>query len=200
MKRIVCGKEFESKNPLFLFHLNESDADAFCCPDCEKRLNIIQESDDSNEVKRAINYLYTCSKEMPDGEAKDRLNDIISSNASAVSELEREEVSRKPISERQQDFFAPDKDEGSGMFGNIGGKIKAAATVFCWIGIIVCVVAGIVLISNDSPKTGLLILFGGPLASWLSSLAMYGFGELIDEAKKNNALLKEIRDSLAQKK
>ena len=62
MKCIVCGKEFESKNPLFLFHLNESDTDAFCCPDCEKKLNIIQESDNSGEVKRAINYLYTYSR------------------------------------------------------------------------------------------------------------------------------------------
>lgn len=78
------------------------------------------------------------------------------------------------------------------MFGNIGGKIKGLAKVLCWIGIISSVIAAIVMLFSamdawrGSEKTMFTILFFvilivGPILSWLSSIALYAFGELVED-------------------
>ena len=95
------------------------------------------------------------------------------------------------------------------MFTNIGGKIKGLAKFFCWAGIIASVILGFVMIisgagssnknsgrnnynykydysytvkeANAAAQTsGIVLLIVGPLVSWMSSLALYGFGELIE--------------------
>ncbi len=66
------------------------------------------------------------------------------------------------------------------MFENIGGKIKGTAKVFFWIGVISSIVVGIVFVGDTSGLSLLLILVGG-LASWLSVLIIYGFGEIIEK-------------------
>lgn len=75
------------------------------------------------------------------------------------------------------------------MFDNIGKKIKSLANVLCWVGIVAYVIAAIIMISIgvDEYEDGLtifgvILLFVGPLMSWISSFFMYGFGELIDKA------------------
>ena len=74
------------------------------------------------------------------------------------------------------------------MFENIGEKIKMSAKVLCWVGIIVSVVYGIVyMVSTEFWDFGIiyffisvLIMVVGSLLSWVSSLGLYGFGELVD--------------------
>lgn len=68
------------------------------------------------------------------------------------------------------------------MFDNIGGKIKSLAQVVCWIGIIASVICGFILIGTDEDLIllGLLIMVIGSLISWVSSFALYGFGQLIE--------------------
>ena len=84
------------------------------------------------------------------------------------------------------------------MFNNIGGKIKGLAKFVCWVGIIMCIISGIVIISqgnqlkhisySDSVNgssmivTGVLLIIAGSIGSWLGSLVLYGFGELIERA------------------
>jgi len=74
-----------------------------------------------------------------------------------------------------------ERPEEGNMFSNIGGKIKSVATAVCWIGIIASVLTGIVMLAQGDEG----ILFGfitaglGALVSWVSSLFLYGFGELI---------------------
>lgn len=78
------------------------------------------------------------------------------------------------------------------MFTNIGGKIKGLAKFVCWAGIIICVLAGFIMIITGSnmskfsetgaqmTTSGVLLLLLGSIGSWLGSLALYGFGELIE--------------------
>lgn len=63
------------------------------------------------------------------------------------------------------------------MYDEVGGKIKTLAKVIAWVGIIASVVVGIVTISTG---VGILVLILGPLFSWLSTLVLYGFGQLIE--------------------
>ncbi len=90
------------------------------------------------------------------------------------------------------------------MFDNIGGKIKTLAKVLCWIGIILSIILGIIMIigganvasnssygysSRSSGTTGASVLVGiltmvlGSLGSWISSFFAYGFGQLIEDTE-----------------
>ena len=66
------------------------------------------------------------------------------------------------------------------MFDDIGGKIKTVAKVVCWVGIIMSVITGIVLISTAN-TVGILTIIVGSLGSWIGSFTLYGFGELIEK-------------------
>lgn len=88
------------------------------------------------------------------------------------------------------------------MFRNIGKKLKTVAKVVCWIGIIASVVMGVILIiagSNGSNTidyygniaistqgtnnvvAGIIVIVVGSLSSWVGSLLIYGFGQLIED-------------------
>ena len=80
------------------------------------------------------------------------------------------------------------------MYENIGAKIKFVAKAVFALGSSLTVGIGIVLLSLDRTYTkitnmdsitilaGTLLLILGPVFSWLASVPIYGFGELIDKA------------------
>lgn len=74
----------------------------------------------------------------------------------------------------------------TGMFSNIGSKIKTLAQVITWIGIIGSVIWGLVLMTTDEEliSAGLMIALLGSLISWVSSFVLYGFGQLIENTDK----------------
>ena len=65
------------------------------------------------------------------------------------------------------------------MFNNVGEKLKNLAAFFTWVGIVFSVILGIVVIKL-SVIIGLLVMVAGSLLSWIASLGMYAFGELVD--------------------
>jgi uncharacterized OB-fold protein len=79
------------------------------------------------------------------------------------------------------------------VYNNIGTKIKELAKFIAWMGIIGSAIICIILFVVDDDMAGICIgvLIGGSLISWISSLFMYGFGELINkttEIARNTAL------------
>ena len=70
------------------------------------------------------------------------------------------------------------------MFNNVGGKIKAVAATITWIGIGISVLLGLItmLASSRMLLTGILTILIGSLVSWVSSLTLYGFGQLIENS------------------
>ncbi len=82
------------------------------------------------------------------------------------------------------------------MFDNIGGKIKGLAKFVTWVGILASVIVGIGMISISTPyghrpsvPAGILTMVAGSLGAWVSSLVLYGFGELIEQTTKINQAL-----------
>ena len=76
------------------------------------------------------------------------------------------------------------------MYDNIGKKIKDLATAAFIFGTIIAVIFGLIL-ANDTDGLSILLIIVGPIISWISSLTLYGFGELIDkvcEIAKNTTL------------
>lgn len=70
------------------------------------------------------------------------------------------------------------------MFSNIGNKIKTLAQVVCWLGIVISIIVGFVLIVQDEETVGigLLIMAFGSLFSWIGSFITYGFGQLVENS------------------
>lgn len=70
------------------------------------------------------------------------------------------------------------------MFDNIGGKIKGLAKAIFIIATIIFIIAGLVMLSDGGDTamiTGIVTIIVGPLAAWVSSWLLYGFGELIEK-------------------
>ena len=65
------------------------------------------------------------------------------------------------------------------MFNNIGSKIKSVASVLCWIGIIGSVISAFAM---PNFFWGLVVVIAGSLTSWISSVILYGFGQLIENS------------------
>ena len=74
------------------------------------------------------------------------------------------------------------------MFDNIGGKIKTIAKIGCWVGIIASAILGILLMMEEGFFAGIIVMVALGLASWISSLTLYGFGDLIE----NTAITAEM--------
>lgn len=90
--------------------------------------------------------------------------------------------------------------QDSGMFSNIGEKIKTLATVVTIIGIIVGAIIFISMASIDEDMifSGLLTGCAIALGSWIGSFALYGFGALISSTQNTERLtielLKEVKN------
>ena len=89
----------------------------------------------------------------------------------------------------------------SGMFSNIGSKIKGLAVFITCMGIISSVIGGIVLMVTDEELIlpGILVMAVGSILSWVASFLLYGFGQLVDNSDKTVALLKEQNKKLNDK-
>ena len=76
------------------------------------------------------------------------------------------------------------------MFNNIGEKIKDLAKAIEWIGILASCAWGIFIICYDVNNLvgGVAIMAIGSLLSYLSTLTLYGFGQLIENS---NILVKQ---------
>jgi len=75
------------------------------------------------------------------------------------------------------------------MFNNIGNKIKTYAEIVSWIGIIACIIIGVIsIISGIASATigpiivGLLVALIGCLTCWISAFVLYGFGQLVENS------------------
>ncbi len=69
------------------------------------------------------------------------------------------------------------------MYNNIGKKIKGLASALFITATIAAIISGIVLmfLGESMILFGFLVMIIGPLAAWISSWMLYGFGEIIDK-------------------
>ena len=67
-------------------------------------------------------------------------------------------------------------------YDNIGGKIKSWAIWIFIVEAIAAIIGGITLIGNDDILYGFLAIVFGPIAAWVSSWLLYGFGQLIENS------------------
>ena len=70
------------------------------------------------------------------------------------------------------------------MFNNPGGKIKDIVSIVCVIMLVLSIIYGIGFLVDEQIVLGLTILIGGPFVTWLSTIALYAFGQLVENSDK----------------
>jgi len=69
------------------------------------------------------------------------------------------------------------------MWDNIGVKLQKLAKVICWLGIIVSVIFGIVLLTQNQIVLGLVYIILGSIFSWIGSWSVYGLGLVVEKVE-----------------
>lgn len=67
------------------------------------------------------------------------------------------------------------------MYSNVGGKIKSTSEVLAFLGIGGSILAGVYLLGLEEIFLGIMLLTVVPITMWLSSLVLYGFGQLVEK-------------------
>ena len=101
------------------------------------------------------------------------------------------------------------------MYNNIGGKIKGLAVFLAWVGNILSILSGIGILSTTSKVgyysdsdlisgagslVGLITIVVGCLLSWVGSLVLYGFGQLVENSDKQAYELSRLGYLLSEDK
>ncbi len=95
------------------------------------------------------------------------------------------------------------------MFKNMGGKIKKLAKFLCWVGIVLSILSGVGMIASAMDGAGAIYVEGigyvengavlmmglgaavavlGSLFSWIGTMYLYGFGELVQNYQLETAV------------
>ena len=83
------------------------------------------------------------------------------------------------------------------MYRNIGEKIKGGAIAFFIILAIGSFIPGLALTISRMEAVGIPLMLGGPVLAWISSWALYGFGELISKTSEIARYVKRIAENSA---
>ena len=89
------------------------------------------------------------------------------------------------------------------MFDNIGGKIKGLASFVCGVGILASIILGAITSVNAGTNQllviiGIVEMVGGSLVSWISSLGLYAFGQLVENTDAIRDRILEISETPEQ--
>lgn len=90
----------------------------------------------------------------------------------------------------------------SGMFSNIGEKLKGWARAYFVISVVIAIIAVIATFIIDLFlfPTIVGVAIGIVLSAWIMSLILYAFGELVANSKESKIIQREILEELKKEK
>lgn len=90
------------------------------------------------------------------------------------------------------------------MFENVGEKIKSFARNSFAVAVIIYIIGAMALwiISIDEGNffvwAGFILLIFGPASAWVTSLLLYGFGELVVNSKEKSGFATEENETICE--
>lgn len=187
------------KNPIY--SNTSPDSEIFTgktiCEDCASNIHILLNDRNHAERQAALDYVQKQMDVTHDESIRSTLDTLIKTKpAPKPKSPETNQEDSEVRNEEGVREAANPADNKS--FENAGEKIMKAAEVIRVLGIAVSIIGGLFLIldgwGNDSGITivsGFIIAIGGSASFWVSSLLMYGFGELVNNSKVQTELLKK---------
>lgn len=190
-KCCMCMNTISGDDPAVLF-VGKTGDDKEVCSACEQNMEVLMESDEPEEVREAINYLYTCSLSTSDPEVASYLKETIDANSSAVEEAKGKE--RSGQCGKQRDYFADKQAEEE---ADHGGSFWISGMKFlAWVVFIVIVAFGIVSWPIVGGFRGFLMFAAFILLAFLSVAMLMIFLNLASDASSAKKELSNIRRAL----
>lgn len=180
-KCCVCGSKITNPEPYVFFCSEISNEEMYGCDTCETQMTNLMEGQDVSSVKKAINYFYTYIDEVENKEVKAYLSDMVINNAEIVEELARKEEKKKPISERQKDYFENRREAENSTSGWISGL-----RFFAWISCIAIIVFGLffgVPFLGNELGIGVAIILSSIIFGFLSVAVIIVFADMAEDVK-----------------
>lgn len=144
-KCVICNNEITNDNPKVFFE-GLGGVKKEICSDCEKQIDIMMESDNEEEAKSAVNYLYNFYLKNDDEEVKNILKDTLDVNSKEIIQKNKE-----------IDYF---KDNCDSTIKDVSGWIKVLK-VGIWIYIFILAMISILILVASGFKGVLLIIVYG---------------------------------------
>ena len=142
-KCCICRNVITTEEPTILF-IGQNGDEKEICPECEKQINIVMESENPKDIKSAINYLYTCENDASDEEVASFLKEAIESNSSVVGEQEEKQAKNNPVNiSQKRDYFV--EKQYVEETENIGSLWISGMKILAWISFFSFIIGGIVL-------------------------------------------------------
>jgi len=149
-KCCMCRRAITTDEPLVIM-IGKAGDEKRVCLECEKQMYILMESHNPDEVKSAINHLYTCSLSVEDEEVASFLTETIENNSFVFDSLvdQREKANPVDISQKR-DYFAEKRShkverEESGWVTSL--------RILAWINLILGVIGGFVIANQLGTMT-----------------------------------------------
>lgn len=81
--------------------------------------------------------------------------------------------------------------------GGVGTQIKTVSNIIMWLGIIASISSGINMIRLDSDFAffGIIVMAVGCVISWLSTICLRGFGQLVENSDRLVAIAEQRKNS-----
>lgn len=196
--------------------LGKNDIEKEICAECEKQIDILTNSNDKEEIKSAINYLYSYKTKNGDEEVTSYLNDILEANSSVLEEPGPvKENSASINTDNERDYFK-DKEERensdfSGQYSLCQKPDKIAVSIFdaaktvTVLGIIAAIIYFIIGAVNITASGPLVLYLALLIISVLIFIAfrllakiLKGFAAVIQNTRDTVRLQKQQADDIAE--
>lgn len=160
------------------------------CPECADNIRTLVRNEDLSARREALAYIRQCKEHTHDEMVYEAISNLEKKN-------DIQQIDEKHTIEAQR--FAR---RHSRMFDSVGEKIMSAAEVFWMAGIATSVILGVVMCFIGADRygdeglivAGIAVAVIGSLVSWLVSLMMYGFGEMVNNSRIQTELAQNNRD------
>jgi ABC-type multidrug transport system fused ATPase/permease subunit len=159
------------------------------CSNCEKQIETMMQSNNSVEIKAALNYIHTCRTQATDSEVASYLGEIVDNNSLDILELESK--NKKPVNfKHSKDYFQDRSLETSENTSIWISGLRTAAWIYFFT--VIAIGLSISLVFNDNVGIAFLVMVFSFLLAFMSVAGVMIFLNIAQH-------IAEIRNELTSK-
>ena len=162
------------------------------CSTCMGHYDVLMESKEPNELKNAINYLYTCSLSVNDEDVASFLKIAIEENSSVVSDMEYEAAKFAPVDMKNKRNYFSDRQLAQEEDNHSESMWISGMRIFAWIFSAAIVIIALVYIVKF--KLGFLVFIESVIIAFITLALMMIYLDMASDISEIKAILKSRRN------
>ena len=169
-KCCLCREKITNEDPAILF-VGQTGDDKEICSTCERKMDILMESNNPKEIKDGLDFLYTCWSSVNDSEV--------------ASFLEEQSVKMS----KKRDYFSDKKNQIAPNYGASGWISGMKA--FAWILFFGIIIGGIVIAVPMGGGTAFVVIIASFMVAFLSVAMTMIFLNLAQDVSEIKQILQK---------